>query len=568
MRNSQILLLLCLCFAISLAEVNLNIFERVAHPFGGIHYKRETETGSESIVELPPKGLFSEREHFDSVKAAFKNYRENMDFVKKQHEDALLNCTKQKKASYLGFFPTFIGNLNAQTLNVSFSAPCFNQSSFSINFVDDTTVELIHNGADATSLACTDSYFFSTLINYHMEAYILKGAHKTTFKVSAEEMHQIKTTGVFIYRTCDGLRTFIPDLFKTTLLFMGEIELATGIHPHNKSVPTKFDIEQSIEFIKEATGYEFQERPQDVIVEIDESLVNSGDFFAVKKFDGTGNLVEYGTGSHVNHCTVALRVDGELYIAESNSNFEWPVGGIQMNPYKTWVQWARNQGYLVTWLPLKPEYAKKFDEKAAYEFFKSTEGLPYGIHNYIWGWLDTKDHSYPPVLAPEFFSMMFGLLEKSKPDAVATMYTAGLNKRLGTTNLSIAGVALEAYNRNLTLPDLYAMVEEDGWEYIDGRSYVCSAYVAAILKAGGLFGDSEVNAVEFTPRDIYQLEFYNPTPAVPANCKAVDPTNPYCQIMGGYRIEFPGVGTVPAYPHMNERCWSEPPLYDRTIQNC
>jgi len=164
--------------------------------------------------------------------------------------------------------------------------------------------------------------------------------------------------------------------------------------------------------------------------------------------------------------------------------------------------------------------------------------------------------------------MMFGLLEKSKPDAVATMYTAGLNMRLGTKNLSIAGVALEAYNRNLTLPDLYAMVEKDGWEYVDGRSYVCSAYVAAILKAGGLFGDSEVNAVEFTPRDIYQLEFYDGNPTVPANCKAVDPTNPYCQIMGGYRIEFPGVGTIPAYPHMNEKCWSEPPNYDRTIPNC
>jgi len=401
-----------------------------------------------------------------------------------------------------------------------------------------------------------------------MQSYFFHGTHKTTFKVSAEELQQIKTTGVFVYRTCDKLRNFLPDIFKTALLFIGEIELGAGIHSHNKSIPSKFDIKQSIKFIKESTGYEFQERPHDVVVEIDESLVNSGDFFAVKKFDGTGNLVEYGTGAHVNHCTVALRVNGELYIAESNSNFEWPVGGLQMNPYKTWVKWARDQGYLVTWVPLKPEFAKKFDEKAAYDWFKTVEGLPYGIHNYIWGWLDTKDHSYPPMLAPEFLSMMFGLLEKSKPDSVATMFTAGLNMRLGTTNLTLAGVAEEAYKRNLTLPDLYAMVEKDGWEYIDGKSYVCSAFVAAILKAGGLFGTHEVNAVEFTPRDIYQLEFYDPNPVVPANCKVVDPINPYCQIMGGYRVDFPGIGTVPSYPHMNERCWSEPPLYDRTIENC
>jgi hypothetical protein len=568
MRNSKILLVVCLCLAVSLAEVNLNIFERIAHPFGGIQYRRETAEGSESIVELPPKGLFSEEEHFEDVRKAFTYYNQNADFVKQQQQEAILNCTKQSKLSYLGFFPSYIGNLNAQNTQVSFEAECFAQSSFSINFVDETTVELIHNGSNATTAACNDAYFFSTLINYHMEAYFLRGTHKTTFKVSAEEAHQIKTTGVFIYKTCDKLINFIPDMLKTALLFIGEIELASGIHPHNHSVPSKFDIEQSIKFIKDSTGYEFQERPQDVIVEIDESLVNSGDFFAVKKFDGTGNLVEYGTGSHVNHCTVALRVNGELYIAESNSDFEWPVGGIQINPYKTWVKWARDQGYLVSWVPLKPEFAKKFDENAAYDFFRSVEGLPYGIHNYIWGWLDTKDHSYPPMLAPEFFSMMFGLLEKSKPDAVATMFTAGLNMRLGTKNLSIAGVAEEAYNRNLTLPDLYAMVEQDGWEYIDGRSYVCSAFVAAILKAGGLFGDSYVNAVEFTPRDIYQLEFYDPSPVVPANCKAVDPVNTYCQIMGGYRIEFPGIGTIPSYPHMNEKCWSEPPLYDRTIPNC
>lgn len=44
-------------------------------------------------------------------------------------------------------------------------------------------------------------------------------------------------------------------------------------------------------------------------------------------------------------------------------------------------------------------------------------------------------------------------------------------------------------NRNLTFGDLMAMPEIDGWEYDDGESYVCSSFVAAVYKAGGLLVD-------------------------------------------------------------------------------
>jgi len=31
----------------------------------------------------------------------------------------------------------------------------------------------------------------------------------------------------------------------------------------------------------------------------------------------------------------------------------------------------------------------KFNEKAANEWFYETEGLPYGYHNFLYGWMDT-----------------------------------------------------------------------------------------------------------------------------------------------------------------------------------
>lgn len=61
-----------------------------------------------------------------------------------------------------------------------------------------------------------------------------------------------------------------------------------------------------------------------------------------------------------------------------------------------------------------------------------------------------------------------------------------------------------------------AIVEQDGWIYSgieprDGESYVCSAFVAGLYRAAGLFGDYEINATEFTPRDVYQLKLFKDT---------------------------------------------------------
>jgi len=40
-------------------------------------------------------------------------------------------------------------------------------------------------------------------------------------------------------------------------------------------------------------------------------------------------------------------------------------------------------------LPLSEESRKKFNVTAAVEFFKKVEGLPYGYHNFLFGWIDT-----------------------------------------------------------------------------------------------------------------------------------------------------------------------------------
>jgi hypothetical protein len=108
-----------------------------------------------------------------------------------------------------------------------------------------------------------------------------------------------------------------------------------------------------------------------------------------------------------------------------------------------------------------------------------------------------------------------------------------------------------------------AMVEDDAWIYNDGPSMVCSSYVAALYKAAGLFGDLEIQATEFTPKDVYTLNFFDLNYTRPQACIDADPDQSFCQILGKYRMTFPGYSTIEPYNHMAENCPTVAPLYDR-----
>jgi len=234
-----------------------------------------------------------------------------------------------------------------------------------------------------------------------------------------------------------------------------------------------------------------------------------------------------------------------------------------MNLFDTWMTWAHNAGFHVTWLPLKAEYAAQFNATAAYEWFQTIEGTPYGYHNFIFGWVDTANTSYPPLLSPELVAPVFSAIEHFIPSASNEVYTLAINMRMNTTNLTIPELAQVIYEAGLTFPDVYAIPENDDWVYPDGYSLVCSSFVIKLWDKAGLFGNLTIQATEFTPKDLYQMIQIDPNPTIPADCQQLDPANPYCQIMGKYRMQFPGISTVEPYSNMNERCPSQPPLYFR-----
>jgi hypothetical protein len=120
-----------------------------------------------------------------------------------------------------------------------------------------------------------------------------------------------------------------------------------------------------------------------------------------------------------------------------------------------------------------------------------------------------------------------------------------------------------------SIEDLMAEVEVEGWIYEglenDGRSYVCSAFVAAVYQAAGLL--TNVNGPEFTPKDVYTLNIFETNIQRPEACVQADPSIQWCQILGKYRMLYPQYSSVAPYEHMNEHCPSISPDYLR-VEGC
>jgi len=288
-------------------------------------------------------------------------------------------------------------------------------------------------------------------------------------------------------------------------------------------------------------------------------------------------MLAWAMGAHTGHTTITLRVNGQLYVTESTSSTPyWPYqDGIQMTPWKQWLQQANKAGFNVAYLPLSAKYQKLFDEQKAYQWFKTVQGLPYGFHNMMFPWIDTPQDNYPPPLSAEFFMVLMQLVEDIIPIFTGQnnfttfdFWTQGLNHRLGTTGLTITQAYMVAGQRGISFTDLVTMIEQDDWIYQfsnnrSGPSMVCDVFVAEMYKVAGIFGNLDIQGSEFTNWDVYTLNIFDSSNR-PPQCVAADPDLPYCQLMGTYRLTLPDYNTRPFFAHMAEKCpRGQPPMYHK-----
>lgn len=298
------------------------------------------------------------------------------------------------------FFKMFgrsVAKMRQEFVKVEYPSYCFKNVRLYWISDTDTQITLYIASYGRLHAQCSDGYVITSGHTYHFAEVLVPGVHKVTFKnLSAYEQKFIKFNGVQAFRFCDSMVNIIPDLIMTTELFIGGLGLNPNVPFFGSHVPMHMQ-ELNVEFIKRATGFQWKKRKNPVFLkDYGQENFRSGDYFAITRFDGLDNIIHYGTGSHSGHSTMALweraTKEGEqdqLYVVESQDAWYWPTAGLQRTKWEDWKRQANNADFNVVHMRLRDEYANKFDEKKAWEWFDKTKGMPYGYKNFIFVFLDT-----------------------------------------------------------------------------------------------------------------------------------------------------------------------------------
>lgn len=496
---------------------------------------------------------------------------ENLVFLEDPHVNRCeFRYINHPKSDYYTFIPALQAKLKKVGDSVEFTNYCFQNNVASLVEVSNNQIVINIESSNPVNFYCRDTYVVTTS-NYHdIKTVVFHGQHLITLKnPTQDDLDEIDVTGIRIFTVCENFFGNLKSLFKSLEMYVGG--LGTNINswfPFMKPEVPEYMEKANVDMLSRFINFTMEQRDPSYskgIIDIDINEIKTGDFIAIHRLDGLDPLIMLGSGSHLGHSAVACWIDGELYVLESQDGWYWPKRNIQRNKWSEWVQWAHNADFHVAILPLKEEIRQKFDVNAAFNWFLTMEGHHYGYHNFLFGWIDVPEAFLPDLIESETLLLIFSTLGKISRSVNSVIIEEGLNLRLSTQNLSIAQATAEAARRNMTFEELVTLPEIDGWNYSDGPNYVCSSFVIGFYKAGGIFGDLEINATEFTPKDIYQLDIFdkNNKETRPQICKDADPDLEFCQIMGKYRINLPGYSSIAPYNRMNQRCPSVAPNFYR-----
>ena len=447
----------------------------------------------------------------------------------------------------------------------SFESRCFSNNIVTLSEISINTITLKLENYNKTETFCSELFIFHTSNKNFLQFVAFAGEHEIVLKrVTQDDKDEIKLNGIKLYSFCNGFFTTLKSLYNSLKLFYGGLGLdANAKNPRFKPTILKDQEKANLRFLELYSHYT-PERRNNTVVYFDKSYVHSGDLILIARLDGLDPLIMAGAGGHFGHCCVASWIDGELYVLESQSAWYWPVENIQKTKWETWLEWAHNADYNAVLLPLREEYRQKIDVDKANKWFKETvEGLPYGYHNFVFSFIDTKDRNFPWVTTNDFAELFFSIISKVYTPFTDLIITEALNLRLGTEGLTFQQAVAEFARRGKAFEEVMAEPEIDGLEYHDGLSYVCSAFVAAYWKNAGLFGDMIINPSEFGPKDLYQMDIFDKNTQRPQECIDDNPDLPYCQLMGKFRVTLDNYCTITPYSNMNERCSSLAPDFIR-----
>ena len=483
-------------------------------------------------------------------------------------EDLCLRRPYHKTAEPWYWAPVFRAKMKTVGEKYSFSSRCFEKNTVAFKEMSRDKIVLSLENSGKTDTWCSELFIFHTSNHNYLQFIAFEGFHEIVIKrITQDDKDEIKVNGVKLYGFCAGLVNTVKSFFLTLKAFYGGL----GIDPHAKNPKFRPSIPKDMEkanlrILELFNHYTPERRKNDTIVNFDKKTIHSGDFLLISRMDGLDPLIMIGAGGRSGHSAVCSWVGDELYVLESQSGWYWPHDGIQRNKWEDWLKWAHNADFNVALLPIREEYRNKFDNAKAMEWFENeVEGLNYGFHNFISTWIDTVDKNFPFIATSEIVEFLFSLVSKVYPPASDLIITENINIRVGKQNLTFQQAVAEAARQGKSLEQLLAEPEKEGIKYSDGLNYVCSCFVVAYWKHGGLFGDLDLSPNEFGPRDIYMLDIFDKNVTRPQECIDDNPDLPYCQVMGRFILDLEegAYSSIKPYAHMNERCSSQGPDFIR-----
>jgi len=486
--------------------------------------------------------------------------------------------SNDKKPYYFGWIPDSIGGVVPKgqplTWNRVSGASCFKKNSASLSHVGDRTYTLSVTVDQPSTPGCSDFYLFATIDGLQLHTFSAPGTTDLTWTAPSDQSEgdawDLANRGIRVFQFRGNMIEMLGAVLDTVLLFSAEAS------------PTVSDEAAAMnrDFLRRYAGFEYEPRNAS-IVDLDPTMLKSGDYLAIMRFDGLDPMLAWAMGSTTGHAASLLWVDGELYVVESTvKSAFWPADGIQRTPYQTWVKRLQDIGSIAVLAPLTAEARARFNETAAVEWFKQQEGLEYGYHTLLWGWLDTINDNYP-CLPPAFdqclsWDMMesvFGWMDRWAPFLGELLFNEAFNLRLGSEGLKAPELFMRAAQMGYQHGELPTIPEQDVWLYnttkhgevTRGPSRVCCVFSCDLWKAAGVFGElaDEIQCGELTNWDDYSLNLLDVPQQRPAQCVAADPTNALCQLEGSYQLHLNEYATKAPYPHLAEKCPTLAPEYKK-----
>lgn len=475
-----------------------------------------------------------------------------------------LSC-ESEGPDYFKFFTKTQGKLRPNQ-KIKITGHCFRQIDLDILDSEKDQFVVKINANSLKNFGCIELLIISTGKTSDFKLMMLEGESQLTFNksfFSKNELEFVNKNGFFVFRGCDDVRNFPIDFYMTVKLFIGGWFTSQFVPIFGSRIP-EFQLKANIDFVKKSNGFEWKFRDDPRKVLIDASLIRSGDLFASVRFDGVANIAHVVSGSVIGHCAIAMWDKEELYIIDTEDGGGNLRKGIKKTKYKEWIHHLDLYDNSLILVPLKDEILKKFNTENAWTIFTKIEGLPYGYESFLFSSQDTLKDNKPDYLDSDFIGTILNVVERYFPSFAQRIAGKGYNKRINSEGLSFSNIWEKVYEKNTSFDELNRIVENENWKYENKINLICSALVVFLYKAAGLFGNLKINSQEFTPYDLFSLNFFEQNSnRLIGPCKG-RMVNGYCQLMGRMLLNVTNTNLVEPYDNMAENCPSIPPLYERT----